>query len=138
MEPIVSGAESAFEDVLLDDANGFFAVWACDAGVYPRHKDRRGSFMYLLEGGGSIVDEAALAKALITKKIAGAVLDVTQEEPLPLDHEFWRCPNTLLTQHSGGGTSDELDRKIDVFLANFDRYRRGERLQNIVDFDRGY
>jgi len=57
MEPIVSGAEFAYEDVLLDDANGFFAVWACDAGVYPRHKDRRGSFMYLLEGGGSIVDE---------------------------------------------------------------------------------
>ncbi|MGW2055665.1 cupin domain-containing protein [Streptomyces sp. NPDC001840] len=57
MEPIVSGAEFAYEDVLLDDDNGFFAVWACDAGVYPRHKDRRGSFMYLLEGGGSIVDE---------------------------------------------------------------------------------
>lgn len=57
MEPIVSGARVAHEDVLLDDANGFFAVWACDAGIYPRHKDKRGSFMYLLEGAGTIVDE---------------------------------------------------------------------------------
>jgi len=57
MEPIISGAELAYEDVLLDDANGFFAVWACDAGIYPRHKDSRGSFMYLIEGAGTIVDE---------------------------------------------------------------------------------
>jgi uncharacterized cupin superfamily protein len=57
MEPIVSGAPFAREDVLLDDADGFFAVWACDAGVYPRVKDRRGSFMYLLEGAGTITDK---------------------------------------------------------------------------------
>jgi phosphoglycerate dehydrogenase-like enzyme len=89
-------------------------------------------------GRGSIVDEAALVEALMTRRIAGAVLDVTRDEPLPPDHALWRCPNTLLTQHSGGGTADELDRKIDVFLANLDRYRRGEALQNIVDFVRGY
>jgi uncharacterized cupin superfamily protein len=57
MEPIVSGAPFAREDVLLDEADGFFAVWACDAGVYPRVKDRRGSFMYLLEGVGTITDK---------------------------------------------------------------------------------
>jgi uncharacterized cupin superfamily protein len=57
MEPIVSGAPFAREDVLLDEADGFFAVWACDAGVYPRVKDRRGSFMYLLEGAGTITDK---------------------------------------------------------------------------------
>jgi glyoxylate/hydroxypyruvate reductase len=89
-------------------------------------------------GRGSIVDEAALVVALKTGRIAGAVLDVTRQEPLPPDHPLWRCPNTLLTQHSAGGTADELDRKIDVFLANLNRYRRGERLQNIVDFVRGY
>lgn len=57
MEPLNSGAPFAYEDVLLDDANGFFAVWACDPGVYPRTKDRRGSFMYLLEGAGTIADD---------------------------------------------------------------------------------
>ena len=57
MEPVVSGASFAREDVLLDEAGGFFAVWACDAGIYPRVKDKRGSFMYLLEGAGTIVDD---------------------------------------------------------------------------------
>jgi uncharacterized cupin superfamily protein len=57
MDPVVSGAPFAREDVLLDEAGGFFAVWACDAGVYPRVKDKRGSFMYLLEGAGTIVDK---------------------------------------------------------------------------------
>jgi len=89
-------------------------------------------------GRGSIVDEAALAKALTTGTIAGAVLDVTRDEPLPSFHPLWRSPNTLLTQHSGGGTTDELDRKIDVFLDNLSRYRRGEPLQSTVDFVRGY
>ena len=57
MEPVVSGAPFAREDVILDEAGGFFAVWACDAGIYPRVKDKRGSFMYLLDGAGTIVDD---------------------------------------------------------------------------------
>jgi glyoxylate/hydroxypyruvate reductase A len=89
-------------------------------------------------GRGSIVDEAALARALGTGQIAGAVLDVTEEEPLPAGHPFWTCPNTILTQHSGGGTADELDRKIDVFLANFTRFQNGEPLTSVVDMKRGY
>lgn len=89
-------------------------------------------------GRGSIVDEMALVAALSEGKLAGAVLDVTRSEPLPKNHPLWACPNTLLTQHSGGGSADELDRKIDVFLGNLGRYRRGEPLQNAVDFKRGY
>lgn len=89
-------------------------------------------------GRGSIVDEAALASALNTGQLAGAVLDVTRQEPLPPDHPFWRCPNTILTQHSGGGSHDELDRKIDVFLRNFNRYSRGEPLAGVIDLTRGY
>lgn len=89
-------------------------------------------------GRGSIVDEAALARALGTGQIAGAVLDVTEEEPLPAGHPFWTSPNTILTQHSGGGTADELDRKIDVFLANFTRFQNGEPLTGVVDMKRGY
>ena len=89
-------------------------------------------------GRGSIVDEAALVDALRQQRLAGALLDVTQTEPLPKNHPLWECPNTLLTQHSGGGTDDEIDRKIDVFLANLDRYRRNERLQGVIDIKRGY
>jgi phosphoglycerate dehydrogenase-like enzyme len=89
-------------------------------------------------GRGSIVNEAALADALNSGQIGGALLDVTVEEPLPTSHPFWHCPNTILTQHSGGGTADELDRKIDVFLSNFARFINGETLVGIVDMKRGY
>ena len=64
MDPVTSGAPSAREDVLLDEGGEFFAVWACDAGVYPRVKDKRGSFMYLLEGAGAIVDKDGTAYEL--------------------------------------------------------------------------
>ncbi len=51
---------------------------------------------------------------------------------------FWTCPNLLLTQHSGGGTTDEIDRKSDHFLANLALYRAGRPLTGRVDFVRGY
>lgn len=57
MEPIIEGVPFATELVLLDDVDGFFAVWECGPGVYPRVKDRRGSFMYILSGAGTITDE---------------------------------------------------------------------------------
>ena len=89
-------------------------------------------------GRGSLVDEQALAEALESGRLGGAVIDVTEDEPLPVNHPFWRCPNTIVTQHSGGGTTDELDRKIDVFLDNLARYRAGEPLVGLVDFAKGY
>ena len=101
-------------------------------GLLPSH----GVFVNL--GRGSLVDEEALTRALSTGRLGGAVLDVTKDEPLPRDHRFWTCRNTILTQHTGGGTADELDRKIDHFLANLARYRRGEPLDGVVDIKRGY
>jgi phosphoglycerate dehydrogenase-like enzyme len=89
-------------------------------------------------GRGSVVDEDALAAALNDRRIGGAVIDVTLDEPLPRDHPFWTAPNTILTQHSGGGTQDEIDRVIEVFAGNLARYRAGEPLVGIVDFERGY
>lgn len=89
-------------------------------------------------GRGSLVDEAALACALNESHLGGAVLDVTNDEPLPADHPFWTCPNTILTQHSGGGTTDELERKIDYFLSNLTRYRASQPLTGTIDLTRGY
>jgi phosphoglycerate dehydrogenase-like enzyme len=85
-------------------------------------------------GRGSLVDEDALADALENHHLAGAVIDVTMDEPLPHDHRFWTSPNMLLTQHTGGGTADEINRKIDFFLANLDRLQRNDQLYGIVDF----
>lgn len=94
--------------------------------------------LFINVGRGSVVDEQALATALENHKIGGAVLDVTMDEPLPEDHPFWRIPNLILTQHSGGGSREELDRKIAVFADNLARYRAGETLLNVVDFEKGY
>lgn len=89
-------------------------------------------------GRGSLLDETALAQALSGGRLRGAVIDVTRDEPLPPAHPFWTVPNLILTQHTGGGTGDEIDRKIDVFLANLTRFRAGTPLHSVVDFDRGY
>ena len=89
-------------------------------------------------GRGTVLDESALADALDEGRLAGAVIDVTVREPLPIDHRFWTCPKLILTQHSGGGSGDEASRKLDRFADNLSRYRQGLLLTGMVDFTRGY
>jgi len=98
----------------------------------------KASALFVNCGRGSVVDELALADALNNQALAGAVIDVTVDEPLSAEHPFWTTPNTVLSQHSGGGSKDELDRKIGVFADNLTRYRQGQQLLNTVDFERGY
>ena len=108
---------------------------ASTRGVFDRHLfgNIKTGGLFVNFGRGSLIDEDALANALENHHLGGAVVDVTMEEPLPRDHRFWTCPNMLLTQHTGGGTADEIDRKIDFFLANFNRRQRKEPLHSIVD-----
>ncbi len=131
----------------LEQALGTADVVVCVAphtsathGLFDRDllaKLKRGA-LFVNFGRGSLIDEMALADALDMGTLGGAVIDVTEDEPLPASHRFWRCRNMLLTQHTGGGTGDEIDRKIDVFLANLERYRRGEAPLGLVDFQKGY
>lgn len=93
--------------------------------------------LFLNFGRGSLVDEAALSEALHAGRLA-AVLDVTAQEPLPPGHPFWDAPNLILTQHSAGGASDEVARKVAAFVDNLKRYTNGEPLQCVVDPIRGY
>ena len=85
-------------------------------------------------GRGSLVDENALVEAVEAGRLSGAVIDVTKEEPLPRDHQFWKYANIILTQHTGGGTGDEIDNKIDFFLTNLNLYLSGKSPRSIVDF----
>jgi phosphoglycerate dehydrogenase-like enzyme len=89
-------------------------------------------------GRGSTLDETALVALLDSGHLGGAVLDVTAIEPLPTDSPLWRHPKVLLTQHTGGRFPGELDRKLDVFLANLARFERGESLTSVVATERGY
>jgi phosphoglycerate dehydrogenase-like enzyme len=81
---------------------------------------------------GQIVDEAALVNRLRSGRIAGAVLDVFNQEPLPSDHPFWRLPNVLVTPHIAGGTPRYDERAVGIFVDNLRRYLEGRPLRNVA------
>jgi phosphoglycerate dehydrogenase-like enzyme len=89
-------------------------------------------------GRGPVIDERAMISALSRKKIKGAALDVFNEEPLPPGHPFYKLENVLLSPHCADHTPDWLDNAMRFFLAQFERFRRGQPLLNIVDKKLGY
>jgi glyoxylate/hydroxypyruvate reductase A len=88
--------------------------------------------------GNLVADESHLVNALMNSRIAGAVLDVTAQEPLPADHPLWECPQTILTQHSGGGNLTELEGIVAMFITNFKNFENNRSLMNTVQLERGY
>jgi phosphoglycerate dehydrogenase-like enzyme len=84
---------------------------------------------------GALVDEPALLEALRAGRLAGAVLDVFGEEPLPADSPWWDAPNVIVTPHASGHTLRFFD---DLVVENVRRYLAGEPLLNPVDPERGY
>jgi glyoxylate/hydroxypyruvate reductase len=89
-------------------------------------------------GRGNTIDEPALIEALQRGHLWGAVLDVTETEPLPTESPLWRLPNVLLTQHTGGGLPNEDRGKLTRFIENYARFVAGEPLPNQVNLARGY
>ena len=87
---------------------------------------------------GSVIDEAALTKALKEKWIAGAGLDVFEKEPLPQNSELWTLPNVIITPHVAGLMPDYNARAMEVFCENLRRYLAGQPLLNVIDRTRGY
>lgn len=84
---------------------------------------------------GKIVDTDALVHELQRNALRGAVLDVTDPEPLPPDHELWRMENVFLTPHSAGFTPKYWDRRADILAENVRRARESgdfEDLRNQV------
>ena len=89
-------------------------------------------------GRGGTVDEAALVRALQEGWIAGAGLDVTEQEPLPADSPLWAMPNVIITAHYSGATPEYSRRAMGIFLDNLRRFVQGEELKNVVDKRLGY
>ena len=87
-------------------------------------------------GRGSSVVDADLVAALQQGTLAGAVIDVCREEPLPAGHPFWTTENLLLTGHSAAPTDPTL--MVGLFLDNLARWQAAEPLRGEVDFARGY
>lgn len=92
--------------------------------------------LFINVGRGQAVDESALIKALNQNKIAGAVLDVFEQEPLPKEHPFWATPNLFMTFHTSAPSLPEDIAKL--FIENYLLFNAGKSLMYQVDFERGY
>lgn len=89
-------------------------------------------------GRGPIVKTGDLLAALRNGEIAGAGLDVFEEEPLPADHPLWDMENVTMTAHMAGDFIGWKRALTDQFLENFDHWHRGDDLFNLVDKELGY
>lgn len=87
-------------------------------------------------GRGAHLVEEDLIPALNSGQLAGAVLDVLQDEPPAPDHPFWDHPRIRLTPHIAAMTQTES--AFEVLLANIRRHQRGEPMHGLVDRHRGY
>jgi phosphoglycerate dehydrogenase-like enzyme len=89
-------------------------------------------------GRGPTIDEPAMVRALTERRIKGAGLDVFDREPLPEGHPFYRLENVLLSPHCADHTPDWMEQAMYFFLKQFERFRMGQPLLNIVDKKLGY
>jgi len=89
-------------------------------------------------GRGPVIDEGAMIHALLGNQIKGAALDVFDTEPLPEGHPFYRLENVLLSPHCADHTASWLEDAMRFFVNNFERYRKGEPLLNVVEKQLGY
>ena len=98
--------------------------------------------LFINVGRGSLIDTDALIRALEERRIAGAILDVLEKEPLAADSPLWKMPNVLITPHISGrgfGHDPATEKKVwDICLENLRRYIAGEDIINEVDMNLGY
>jgi phosphoglycerate dehydrogenase-like enzyme len=87
-------------------------------------------------GRGSTIDETALVNALNSGALAGAILDVFKEEPLPPNHPLWSTPNTFITYHTAA--RNYPPDIASIFIKNYNRLLQGKSLLYLVDFEQGY
>ena len=104
-----------------------------DAALFRQFKP---TGLFINAGRGVAVVDADLVQALKDGHLAGAVIDVCRQEPLPQRHPFWTAWGLLLTGHSSAPTSPPM--LVQLFLENLRAYQAGEALRGEVDFARGY
>ncbi|MGV3557489.1 D-2-hydroxyacid dehydrogenase [Larkinella arboricola] len=94
--------------------------------------------LYASVGRGTTTDEEAMISALETGRLVGAVLDVTEHEPLAPESPLWTMKNVILTQHTGAAHQNENKDKVEKFISNVTSYLSGETLNDEVNLHEGY
>jgi phosphoglycerate dehydrogenase-like enzyme len=89
-------------------------------------------------GRGHLIADADLIAAVQEKRIAGAVLDVFRQEPLPAEHPFWGTDGIIVLPHIGGGHPERDKSVARLFVDNLGRFLDGQPLQEVVDRTAGY
>ena len=87
-------------------------------------------------GRSNVLDDKALTDALQGKELAGATLDVFDQEPLPVDSPLWDTPGLSITAHIAAISHPSLI--VPIFVENYRRYVSKQALRYVVDFDKGY
>lgn len=96
------------------------------------------SARFINVGRGPMVVEEDLAEALRRRWIAGAALDVFEQEPLGPQSPLWDVPDLIVSPHMSGDTAGWRDRLSEQFVAMYELWAAGEPLPNVVDKRRGY
>ncbi|MGH3096619.1 MAG: D-2-hydroxyacid dehydrogenase [Streptosporangiales bacterium] len=115
---------------LTEETRGMF-----DAAAFAR---MRSTARFINVGRGPLVVERDLIAALREERIAGAGLDVFEEEPLSYDSPLWSMSNVVVSPHMSADYVGWLDTLARVFVDNFHRWHGGEELRNVVDKWLGY
>jgi D-2-hydroxyacid dehydrogenase (NADP+) len=98
---------------------------------------KQGSYFIAVSRGG-LYDLDALVKALDSKRLAGAGVDVTDPEPLPKGHPLWKFENAIITPHVAGRSDEDNARMVGTARENIKRFAAGKPLINVVDKQKGY
>jgi phosphoglycerate dehydrogenase-like enzyme len=98
---------------------------------------KKDSFFIAVSRGG-LYDMPSLVKALDSKRLAGAGVDVTDPEPLPPGHPLWKFENAIITPHISGRSDKDAQRMTDVAYENILRFAAGKPLVNVIDKLKGY
>jgi phosphoglycerate dehydrogenase-like enzyme len=89
-------------------------------------------------GRGSLLDEAALIRALESGALGGAALDVASVEPLPPESPLWKVPNLFITPHTSAVSDRLWQRETALLMDLLERWFDGREMFNQIDFARGY
>ncbi|WP_433941353.1 D-2-hydroxyacid dehydrogenase [Paenibacillus lautus] len=116
---------------LTDETRGLFNT--------ARFSAMKDSAFFVNVGRGQTVVTDDMVQALQSGGLAGAGLDVFEEEPLPADHPLWNLDNVIMTPHMAGDTDRYGERAVDIFLENLKHYVKGEPLsRNVIDYSKSY